>query len=232
MNPPLPADQPWYYSLPPVLLLPDTWLTFILAFAFFGWLKSLPLPNGKWFAAVPPVGTMISAVGLACGLHVGGSTVYSIGTGMISGSFACHFYSYADEWLTSFVKKWTGTTAVPVVLATFLTSGCIALAGAAMAVMPFIDAVTPLVTLAAKQTALNVAQKFATGQPVTTAQVADQLVAEVRPVPGPTQVAMVSQALANAITAVQSQTPGSPAKVKTEVSAAITQAQTSPALAH
>ena len=96
----------WLQYLPPVLQAPETYFTLLVCFAVYGLAKSAPTADKQpW---LPELASMVIGIGMACGLHVGKSYVYGIGTGFIAAWGASSFYTTAFSWLTAKLRALIG----------------------------------------------------------------------------------------------------------------------------
>lgn len=101
----------WLSYLPPVLQQPETYFTILTAFAAYGLAKGAKITDALTW--IPEIAAMIVAIGVACGLHIGNSYVYAIGTGLICAWAASSFYTLAYTWLTSKIRGLVGVPASP-----------------------------------------------------------------------------------------------------------------------
>lgn len=95
--------------LPAVLQEPETYFTMIACFAVYGLAKGWPASDK--YSWIPELAAMIVGIGVACGLQVGHSYVYSIGVGFIAAWAASSFYTMGKEWLTSRIRSILGISA-------------------------------------------------------------------------------------------------------------------------
>lgn len=92
--------------LPAVLQQPETYFMMIVTFCAYGWCKTLPISRTVTF--FPQAVSWAIALLISVGLKIGGSYVYSSGTGIIAAWGASSFYDLAFAWLTSWVSAKLG----------------------------------------------------------------------------------------------------------------------------